>query len=137
MQKYTYMVLMNFSHLGWECCLPEPKILKQKPQQQAYRSTFFCIAGQGFQLVMFKTFQFAAIVVGWPQIEGKSLLLEMTSTSKAPEIELTCMPSPWGLEFMESEGAMQASEGEKQPSILPSYDRYMNHNSDHNNPGVQ
>lgn len=31
---------------------------------------------------------------------------------------------------MGSEGAMQASEGGKQPSVLPSYDRYMNHNSD-------
>lgn len=38
---------------------------------------------------------------------------------------------------MEPEGAMQASEREKQPSILPSYDRYMNHHSDHNNPGEQ
>lgn len=41
--------------------------------------------------------------------------------SETPEPEPTWMPSLWRLTFMVAEGAMQASNGERQPTVPPSY----------------
>ena len=43
---------------------------------------------------------------------------------EAPELELSLNPCLWRLVFMVPEGAMQASKGGKQPTVLSSYDAY-------------
>lgn len=94
-----------------------------RPQCQAWE-TSFQVVGQGETP---KTKQTIAVAIGClPELEGKTQLLKtpyvLDTCNKEIELKLTWKPPLWGLVLILSKGAMWAVKGEKQPTVLPSYE---------------
>lgn len=114
---YTYIAQIKFSHLGWQCSLPESKTIQQIPQHQAREDVFWVIC-QDFPKDSPNITKCCYCPGSFPEVEGEPPISEdnilFTQDLEASKLKLTCKPLPWGLAFGTQKGTMQASKRGKQ-----------------------
>lgn len=124
LHKYTYIILMNSPHLGWQCSLQDPKTIYQNPNTRDEKpsSELFIRVIQGTP----KYYRLLPVAAPERWKEGQFILLKILCTSgTGPKGSCWTEMNASSLRtnFHVPEGTMQASKG-RQPTVWPSYDVY-------------